>query len=271
MIAPWSKLTGAKSKGWSSCGHSIVWRQRTQAQRIATLGFAHAYLLVLFAGHCAQRLAAPRSAYGASGDDREAIALARVVCRSERGAHIVLRLARAEAEALVRSDWALVSAIARRLLEVDLLTGVDIRTLVDTHDRERPSGCDCDPTTCRAALGARPVRRADVAAAALLVVAKLAGESDDQGLSSDMDRALDAVGQWRNIDRDALRTMWERVREEEITRLAWRPLGQRVKRPRDDGPRTTPIGSFRRSKGMRGGRAHRSPRCSSKISGPEPS
>ena len=197
----------------------------------ANLGVVHAALQSLLAGPIAQKLAAPRSRQVSSSDHRDALTLGKVVCRSDRGVDVALRLARIEGEALLRRDWKLVSAVAERLLATDALSGADIRELVEAHDRDLSPRSDTNADAGAAPPKRRAVRRTDVAAAALLVVSKLVSESEDQRVSSDMARALDAVGQWRSLDGDALQTVWQRVRDKEIARLAWRPVAQPVTPP----------------------------------------
>jgi hypothetical protein len=194
---------------------------------VARLGSLHAQLVVTKAGHVAQRLGVPFSRRGSTGDDEIAGQLVTAAYESKSARTAALRLAREEAETLLRRHWPLVVAVADRFLAAPgLLSQSEILAAVmasrlDAVAAPAPRRRMPDPS--------RPARRADAAAAALLVLTRLVAEEPQLAarLSADMARAIEFTALRRDLDPQALRAKWYRVVDQEVALRAWQPVGQR--------------------------------------------
>jgi hypothetical protein len=191
------------------------------------MGIVHAQLIYLVSGDVAQRLAAPRSRRGSYVDDASAARLLAAAYETERGRAAALQLAREEAQSLLRRVWPRVVAVAELFLSVPgLVPAADIRAAaLACRTGETPSVA---PRARRPSRQKAP-RRADAAAAALLVLTKLASDQPDLTvqLTADMARALEFVALSRDLEPQALQAKWDRVVDQESARRAWRPVGQR--------------------------------------------
>jgi hypothetical protein len=194
---------------------------------MTNVGLVHAWLVIFASGHRAQRMALARSKRGNGGDAMNAARLVASTYESRAAQAAALRLAREEAEALVRRQWPLVIAVAECLLAAQgLVPGPEIIAAVQA--------CRCDAVEApaprrRRPNPSRPARRADAAAAALLVVTKLVAEQPQLAaeLSIDLARAIEFTALCRDLDPQALAGKWDRVLDQESARRAWRPVGQR--------------------------------------------